>query len=68
MGDYNMLDKAKKYLIKTGLKNAQRAINKAYEKQGLNDRILKDQADINQLRHKHNISDETKRIYKNYVQ
>ena len=33
----------------------QRLVNYAYEKEGLTDRVLKDQIKINELRNKHNL-------------
>ena len=60
--------KAKKYLIYIQIKNRQRALNKKYEKDGLTDEILKEQFEINKLRHQHNITDKNKRVYDNYTQ
>lgn len=60
--------KAKQYLQKIQIKNKQRAINKAYEEQGLTDELLKAQIELNKKKHEHNISDSSKRIHENYVQ
>lgn len=60
--------KARNYLRKISFKNKQRAINKQYAKEGLTDEVLLKQVELNQLRHKHNISDETKQVYDNFVQ
>ena len=60
--------KARNYLRKIQYKNRQRVINKQYKKEGLTDDVLKKQVELNQLRHKYNISDETKQVYDNFVQ
>ena len=60
--------KAKQYLRKIQIKNKQRAINKAYEKDGLTEEILDAQIELNRKRHQHNITDKTKRIHQNYTQ
>lgn len=46
----------------------QKAIDKKYEEEGLSDEVLDMQLELNKDRHENNISDPTKRIYKNYVQ
>ena len=60
--------KAKQYLHRIQAKNKQRAINKAYEKHGLTDHILEEQVKLNTFRNYHNITDSSKKIYKDYVQ
>jgi hypothetical protein len=60
--------KAKKFLHQIQAKNKQRAINKKYEKHGLTDEVLEEQVKLNTFRNLHDISDSSKRIYKNYVQ
>ena len=60
--------KAKKFLHQIQAKNRQRTINKKYEKHGLTDEILEEQVKLNTFRNLHDISDSSKRIYKNYVQ
>ena len=62
------MDKAKRYLHEIQIKNKQKHINKLYEKHGLTDEILTMQIELNKKRNELNISDKTKRIYKNYVQ
>ena len=54
--------------VKASLENRQKELNKKYEEQGLTDEILEEQIKINQLRHEHDIPDEEKMIYKEYVQ
>lgn len=46
----------------------QKEIDVKYKKEGLTDEVLELQIQLNQDRHKWDISDPTKRIYKNYVQ
>ena len=60
-----VLDKFRKQI---SYRNRQRTINKKYEKEGLTDEVLDMQLELNKDRHENNISDPTKRIYKNYVQ
>ena len=60
--------KAKQYLHKIQIKNRQRAINKKYEKHGLTDEVLEEQVKLNVFRNLHDISDSSKKVYKNYVQ
>ena len=60
--------KAKKFLHQIQAKNRQRAINKKYEKHGLTDEVLEEQVKLNTFRNLHNISDSSKKVYKNYVQ
>ena len=60
-----MVDKDK---FKTVLDDAQKLVNEAYEKDGLTDEILDVQVKINELRNLLNITDESERIYENWVQ
>ena len=46
----------------------QEICNELYEEQGLADEILELQVVINKLRHKHDISDKSNRLYETYVQ
>lgn len=46
----------------------QAEIKAEYEKYGPTDEIIEKQIKLNQDRNKYNISDPTKRIYKNFVQ
>ena len=63
-----MLDKATHYFRKIQIKNLQRNINKRIEKEGLSDELLNKQVEVNEMRHKYNISDESQRIHEEYVQ
>ena len=60
--------KAREYLRKIQYKNQQRTINKQYQKEGLTNDILRKQVQLNQLRNKYNIPDESKLVYDNFVQ
>ena len=46
----------------------QEKIKEKIEKEGLTDELLERQVRLNQKRNKHDISDKTKRIYKEFVQ
>lgn len=50
------------------LMNEQKEINKLYEEKGLTDEVLDRQVALNQKRNELDISDPTKRIWKNFVQ
>lgn len=50
------------------LAKKQKEIDELYKKEGLTDEVLDKQIEINKLRHEHNISDKSNRLYKNYVQ
>ena len=62
------MNKLSKFVKRVQFRNRQRAINKQYEKEGLTDEVLDAQVALNIERHKHDISDRTERVYKNYVQ
>jgi len=49
-------------------KKRQEEINQKYEQEGLTDEVLNLQVQLNRDRNEWNISDDTKRIYKNFVQ
>lgn len=54
--------------LRKELAKKQEELNEQYAKDGLTNEVLEKQVSLNQLRNKLNISDETKRIYKNFVQ
>ena len=54
--------------MKDKIETLQEICTELHEKQGLTDGVLDLQIAINKLRHKHNISDEKNKVYKNYVQ
>ena len=58
----------KKKLIGINLKIQQKLVNYLYKKQGATDKVLDKQLKINRERNKHNITDKSKRIYKEFVQ
>ena len=62
------MNKLSKFVKRVQFRNRQRAINKQYEREGLTDEVLDAQVALNMERHEHDISDETKKVYKNYVQ
>ena len=62
------MNKLSKFVKRVQFRNRQRAINKQYEKEGLTDEVLDAQVALNVERNKYNISDGTKKVYKNYVQ
>jgi len=62
------MNKLSKFVKRVQFRNRQRAINKQYEKEGLTDEVLDAQVTLNVERNKYNISDGTKKVYKNYVQ
>lgn len=64
----NMEDKANKVKLEVHLRNQQRELNKRYVEEGLTDEILDKQVELNRLRHEHDIADESKRVYENFVQ
>ena len=52
------MDKAKRFLKIVQLKNKQRTCDKLYESEGLSDRVLDMQVEINTMRHELNIPEE----------
>lgn len=54
--------------LRKELAKKQEELNEQYAKDGLTNEVLEKQVSLNQLRNKLNISDETKRIYENFVQ
>lgn len=57
----------KKY-HKWRINREQEKVNKLLENDGFTDEVLEKQVKINKRRCKHQIADDTKRVYKNYVQ
>lgn len=58
----------KEEILEEELTKRQEAINEKYARDGLTDEVLEEQVELNKLRNKLNMSDPTKRIYKNFVQ
>lgn len=67
-----MLERLKKLFkedkLRKELAEKQEEINQQYAKEGLTDNVLEKQVALNELRNALDISDETKRIYENFVQ
>lgn len=67
-----MLERLKKIFkedkLRKELAEKQEEINQQYAKEGLTDNVLEKQVALNELRNALDMSDETKRIYKNFVQ
>lgn len=58
----------KKKLIGFKLNLEQKIVNQLYKHKGASDYVLMKQLKINRERNKHNITDKSKRIYKEFVQ
>lgn len=54
--------------MKEKIDKLQSVCTELYKEYGLTEEILDLQTVINRLRHKHNITDESERIYENFVQ
>lgn len=54
--------------LKVDIQLRQEELNKKYAEEGLTDEILDEQVKLNQLRHEHDITDESEVIYENFVQ
>ena len=54
--------------IRNLITNLQGICEKLFEKYGSTDEVLELQTLINQLRHKHDIPDASKKLYEDYVQ
>ena len=52
----------------TVFNGCQKVINFAYNKTGESDKVIDAQVRLNQLRHKHDLPDKSKRVYKEFVQ
>lgn len=58
----------KKFFKKISLNNKQKYINKLYQEDGLTDEVLNLQVQINQERNEYNITDDSEKIYMDFVQ
>lgn len=65
---HEYLEKIQRINLKRTLDKEQDKINKMFEEEGLTDRVLDKQIELNQKRNKHNISDKTNTLHKRYVQ
>ena len=61
-------EKINRININRKLKKQQKKIDDLYEKEGLTDRVLDMQVELNKQRNEHNIPDADKTIYEHYVQ
>lgn len=57
-----------KKVIGWNLNRKQAKVNKLMEEVGFTDEVLEKQVAINEARHKHDITDESKLVYDKYVQ
>lgn len=62
------MDKTEKFKLILEIKNRQKRLNQKYEQEGLTDEILDKQIELNKLRNKYDITDETEKIYEDFVQ
>lgn len=58
----------KRFLKTIELKYKQKYIDKKYKKEGLSDKVLELQVQLNTERHELDITDETQKIYEDFVQ
>ena len=65
---HEYLEKIQRINLKRTLDKEQNKINKMFEEEGLTDRVLDKQIELNQKRHSNNISDKTNTLHKRYVQ
>lgn len=54
--------------MKDKLAERQKLLDKKYAEEGLTNEVFEEQLEINQLRHEHDIPDETKFLHKEFVQ
>lgn len=59
---------AEKVKLEVHLRNQQRVIDKKYAEEGLTDEILDMQIELNKLRHEHDIAEESKKVFEDFVQ
>lgn len=63
-----MISKAKKFIKRIELNNKQRKLNRLYERDGLTEEVVDKQVEINTLRHEHDIPDNGKKVFREFVQ
>ena len=63
-----LIDKIKRIQLTKELNQKQEKINQLYQEEGLTDRVLDKQIELNTIRHQENISDNNQKIYKKYKQ
>ncbi|MBE6506063.1 MAG: hypothetical protein E7Z73_10090 [Methanobrevibacter millerae] len=62
------MDDIERTKLEVQLRNQQRILNKKYAEEGLTDEILDEQIKLNQLRHEYDITDESEKVYEDFVQ
>lgn len=62
------MDDIERTKLEVQLRNQQRVLNRRFAEEGLTDDILDKQIELNELRHKHDIADESKKVYEDFVQ
>lgn len=64
----NYREKVNRINLARKFKKEQEKIDELYEKEGLTDRVLEMQVELNSKRHECDIPDESKMVWKNFVQ
>ncbi len=62
------MDDIERTKLEVQLRNQQRILNKKYAEEGLTDEILDEQIKLNKLRHEYDITDESEKVYGDFVQ
>ena len=62
------MDDIERTKLEVQLRNQQRVLNKKFAEEGLTDEILDEQIKLNQLRHEYDITDESEKVYEDFVQ
>lgn len=62
------MDDIERTKLEVQLRNQQRVLNKKYAEEGLTDEILDEQIKLNKLRHEYDITDESEKVYEDFVQ
>ncbi|WP_407420663.1 hypothetical protein [Methanobrevibacter sp.] len=62
------MDDIERTKLEVQLRNQQRILNKKYAEEGLTDEILDEQIKLNKLRHEYDITDESEKVYEDFVQ
>lgn len=62
------MDDIERTKLEVQLRNQQRILNKKFAEEGLTDEILDEQIKLNKLRHEYDITDESEKVYEDFVQ
>ena len=65
---HEYLEKIQRINLMRELKKKQEIVNNLYESEGLTDKVMDLQVEINAIRHDENIPDDSETIYKKFVQ